>query len=68
MSRTCTICTHPQRTEIDEALATSKPIRAISALFRVSEDALPRHKATHLPVLLSKSAMQQEVKAEERPE
>jgi hypothetical protein len=63
MSRTCTICTHPQRAEIDQALATGPQIRAISALFRVSEDALARHKAAHLPVLVSKSAMQEEIKA-----
>jgi hypothetical protein len=47
--RRCTVCTHPERTDLD--LALSDPSRAISqiaAKYGVSEDALSRHKANHL--------------------
>jgi hypothetical protein len=45
MPRTCTICSHDAREEIDSALASRASIRGISRDFAVSEDALFRHKA-----------------------
>ncbi len=55
MPRTCTICTHPERDAIDKALAVANNLREMSAKFRVSEDALSRHKAAHVPLLLAKA-------------
>jgi hypothetical protein len=52
MPRVCTICAHPERTTIDRMLVGGRPLRETSALYRVSEDALGRHRDTHLaPVL-----------------
>ena len=56
MPRLCTICTHPQREEIDKALVEGKlPNTTISSLFGVTEAALRRHKANHLPEQLVKA-------------
>ena len=56
MPRVCSVCTHPDRPAIDQALAGGKPLRETSALFRVSEDALWRHREDHLPATLAKAA------------
>ena len=60
MPRVCTICVHPQRVAIDKALVAGEPYRGIARQFRVSEDALPRHKADHLPrkLALAKDAQE----------
>lgn len=56
MARACTICTHADRQEIDAALvAGENPETQIAALFRVSADALARHRARHLPAKLAKA-------------
>ena len=55
MPRTCTVCTHPERTAIDKALATGTAFPALAAKYRVSEDAIGRHKAAHLPAKLAKA-------------
>jgi len=50
MSRPCTVCTHPKREEIDKLLVEGKlPNTTISSLFDVTEIALRRHRANHLP-------------------
>ncbi len=51
MPRTCTICVHPERQAIDAALLAGTPIRGIARTFRVSEDALSRHKEHVAPAL-----------------
>ncbi len=62
MSKTCTICAHPQRAEIDAALlAHSQPRSKLSAAFRVSQDALDRHAHNHLPVILAQAQAAAEV-------
>ncbi len=61
MARICTICSHPQREAIDQALVAGTPKRDVSALFRVSEDAITRHAAAHLPQALSKAQEAKEV-------
>ncbi len=49
MSRTCTVCSHPERATIDKALvAVQNPYRAIARQYGLSKDALLRHKADHL--------------------
>jgi hypothetical protein len=55
MPRVCTICQHPERNAMDKALVAGGNVRAMSALFRVSEDALTRHKAAHLPATLARA-------------
>ncbi len=52
MPRICTICTNPDRQEIDRQLVEGAAFPAIAALFRVSTDALGRHKANHIPAQL----------------
>ena len=61
MPRVCSICTHAQRADIDKALASGQVPAAVSALFRVSEDAVTRHKARHLPAALAKAQDAHEV-------
>jgi len=48
MPRKCTICTHPDREAIDRDLVSGEALRGLSALYRVSEDALMRHNAAHI--------------------
>lgn len=56
MGRVCSVCTHPNRVEIDKALVAGESNRAISRRFRVSKDAVLRHAAEHLPATLVKAA------------
>lgn len=55
MPRACTLCNHPEREAIDQALAQSTPNRRIAAQYAVTEQAVRRHKQTHLPVLMVKA-------------
>jgi hypothetical protein len=59
--RSCTTCTHPDREAIDEALVSGSALSALSAKYRVSEDALGRHKANHLPAKLVMAQAAEEV-------
>src|SRR5688500_7599726 len=53
MPRLCTVCTHPQRSAIERRLvAESGAYRDIARQWRLSKDALARHKAEHLPTRL----------------
>ena len=65
MPRRCSVCTHPDRENIDEALVGATAISAISAIsakYRdISEDALGRHKANHLPAKLIMAEKAKEV-------
>ncbi len=56
MPRVCTICTNDQRQTIDRALLANDPLRDIARRFRVSKDALQRHKAEHLSERIAKVA------------
>jgi len=55
MPRACTVCTHPSRERIDRELVSGAPNRAVASLCDVSEAALRRHKANHLPASLAKA-------------
>ena len=55
MPRTCTICNHLQRAEIDAALIAGEPYRSIAKRFATSPEAMWRHKETHLPAHLAKA-------------
>jgi hypothetical protein len=56
MSRTCTICNHPEREEINVALLGPDSFRKIAARWSVSKTALLRHKADHLPAEIVRAA------------
>ncbi len=55
MPRTCTICAHDKRPDIDQALVARQPFRAIARQHGVSKDALIRHHDDHLPTALVKA-------------
>jgi hypothetical protein len=55
MPRTCSICPHPSRNEIDAALIGGEPYRSIAQRFATSPDAMWRHKSDHVPAHLSKA-------------
>ncbi len=55
MPRQCTVCHHNERDAINRELAGNTAIPALAAKYRVSEDALLRHKANHLPAALAKA-------------
>ena len=61
MPRVCTICMHPEHAAIDAALVGTASIRDIAALYRVSQDALSRHKADHLPLTVAKAEAMRQV-------
>jgi hypothetical protein len=59
MGRPCSICQNADRPKIDKLLASGSPIRGIARTFRVSEDALGRHKE-HLRQVVVKAAERRE--------
>ncbi len=52
MPRTCTVCRHKQRAEIDKALVARRVFRDIARQYGLSKDALLRHHDDHLPAAL----------------
>jgi hypothetical protein len=61
MPRSCTICEHPTREAIDEALVGGASNRSVASLYDVSEAAVRRHKTNHLPVKLVMAQAAEEV-------
>ncbi len=62
MPRSCTVCTHRNRAEIDEALVAGVSSAEISGRYRtISERAVRRHKANHLPAKLVMAQAAEEV-------
>ena len=51
MPRPCTACTHPDRHQIDEALAAGTSYRSVAKRFGLSLGAVSRHKANHMIVV-----------------
>ena len=49
MSRTCSICQHPDREALHQALGAGEALRTIAARWSVSKTALLRHREAHLP-------------------
>lgn len=43
MARQCSICTHPQRAEVEAAIASGTPYRAVARQYATSKDAIRRH-------------------------
>jgi hypothetical protein len=54
MPRLCTVCSHPERGLIDDALLAGATYRHIAARFNVSTGALQRHRE-HIPFHLVKA-------------
>ena len=66
MPRRCTVCDHPERHGIDEALVSSAPYRSVAKRFDLSESAVYRHKTDHLPAhLLRAREAEEAAKADE---
>lgn len=61
MPRTCTICRHAQREEIDQALLAAEPFRNIAKRYGTSPTALFRHRQKDLPTALLKARQVAEV-------
>lgn len=62
MARPCTICTHPKRETIDQALVAGITSNtALASKFGVTEAALRRHGAAHLPARLAQAQEAREV-------
>jgi transposase-like protein len=55
MPRRCTVCDHPGRHSIDEALVSGAPYRSVAKRFGLSESAVYRHKTEHLPAHMLKA-------------
>jgi len=55
MPKACSICTHPQRAEIDAALIGTHGYRAVAKRFGASPPAVFRHQSAHLPAHLVKA-------------
>ncbi len=56
MPRHCTLCSHPEQAAIDGALVDgAQSLRDIARQWRVSKDAVARHKTDHLPAHLAKA-------------
>ena len=62
MPRVCTVCTHPDRPAIDQALVNHRPYRNIAAQFRLSASALVRHHDNDLPAALAKAQEAEDVR------
>jgi len=50
MPRTCSLCTHPDRFEVEAALRAGTPLRTIAARWSVSKTALLRHSGYAPPL------------------
>ncbi|MCD6417829.1 hypothetical protein J7M00_03490 [bacterium] len=55
MPRKCTVCAHPERAEIDQAIVDGVPYRAIACRYGVGREAVRRHAKNHLPRTLVKA-------------
>jgi hypothetical protein len=61
MTRVCTVCSHPERAEIDRQLLSGASYRKIAEQFHVTAQAQLRHKADHLLAELVKAKQAEDV-------
>ena len=62
MARSCTVCRHEARAEIDHALIRGTPARQLASRFvPLTRMALWRHREDHLPAALAKAQEASEV-------
>ena len=59
MGRSCSVCTHPKRAEIDRAILSGESYRAIARRFGLSKDAIRRHR-DHIPSQLARAVEAEE--------
>ncbi len=62
MPRSCTICIHPQRHQIEKALVAGGSLRDIAGRYGLAKSAVERHKGGHLPVTLVQAREAEEVR------
>jgi hypothetical protein len=62
MPRTCTICAHPKRGDIDAAMLAGTSLRDIAGQYGTSKSNLDRHR-DHIPAALTKAKAAAEVAA-----
>ena len=64
MPRTCSLCAHPERSNIEKGLASATgSIRTIAYQFGVTRDAAMRHKARHMSAALATAVRKRELEA-----
>ena len=61
MPRSCTVCTHPARAAIDQALVDGEPLRNIAERYGTSATALFRHRSEHIAELLAHARAAEDV-------
>ncbi|MGH7531010.1 MAG: hypothetical protein ACREMN_11560 [Gemmatimonadales bacterium] len=62
MPRLCTVCTHPDRATIDEALVARRDsLRDIARQHGLKKDAVDRHRREHVPDHVAKAQEAKEV-------
>ncbi len=55
MPRTCTICSHPERGDIESAIVAQVSYRDIARQWHTSKDAVARHAAEHISQAISRA-------------
>ena len=55
MARTCTICIHAAKEDIDKALLAGEPYRSVAKHYEASESSVYRHQQDHLPAAMVKA-------------
>jgi hypothetical protein len=61
MPRKCSVCSNPNRAEIDKALVAGNGYRTLTDRYGLSKTALIRHKTDHLPASIVKAHEAEEV-------
>jgi hypothetical protein len=56
MPRTCSICGHEERAQIDREIIAQVPYRDISGRYGVSKSAVERHASGHIPAAIARAA------------
>jgi len=64
MPRRCTICTHPERAEIEKQIVTGISFRDISKRFDIGVQSIHRHKTSHLGRVIERAERQHAIKVE----
>jgi FixJ family two-component response regulator len=64
MPRRCSVCTHRERPLIEQEFVASQPVRRIAARYGLSEQAVRRHRAAHVPPALARAHAAEEAAPE----
>ena len=56
MPRSCTLCTHASREEIDHSIIAGQPYRDIAGRWAVSKSAVERHAGEHLAAAIARAS------------